>query len=34
MYPDGRELHAESEVYKEPPLSFVADDDNTDQYVH
>ena len=34
MYPDGQELLAESEVYEEALLSFAADDDNTDQFVH
>jgi len=34
MYPDGQELHAELGVSEERPLSFAADDNNTDQFVH
>ena len=34
MYQDGQELPAESVVCEEPPLSFAADDNNADQYVH
>ena len=34
MYQDGQELLVESEVYEEQPLSFAADDNNTDQFVH
>ena len=34
MYPDEQELHAESVVCEEPPQSFAADDDSTDQDVH
>ena len=34
MYPVEQELHAESEVYEEQPLSFAANDNSTDQFVH
>ena len=34
MYQDGQELHAELEVFEEPPQSSAADENKTDQYVH